>query len=434
MVNEVLRRIRLTHLIGATFGKANGLAMIKKPFIKTSFLAVFVAFMLTGFAPIETAHAEAGFVKWVNGFYPTARKNGIKRSTYNKAFSGIRSADPEIIKLTRSQPEFKQKMWMYFDSRVNDEAVERGREMGRTWKRWLGTIERKYGVSRNILLAIWSMESSYGKALEEPKAMRSVVRSLSTLAYKDRRRRKFARGQLISVLKILQSGAIDAKNLRGSWAGAMGHTQFIPSSYLLYGQDMDGDGKKDIWGSVPDALATAANLLRRNGWRSGQTWGYEVTVPSSVAKQTGKTRTLGQWAKLGVRRVKGRKFKAIGTRATLKFPAGRSGPGFLMLKNFFVIKRYNNADKYALAVGHLADQIAGYGEFSKQLPRPYRKLVKEERYALQRGLRDFGLYDGKIDGKIGRMTRAAVKKAQLRLGIKADGYESPKLLQALNRR
>lgn len=377
------------------------------------------------------SYADAGFQKWVNGFYSVARKNGISKSTYNRAFKGINSVDPEIIELTRHQPEFKQKMWMYFDSRVNENSLERGQEMKRSWDRWLTAIEKKYGVSRHILLAIWSMETSYGKALEKPKAMRSVVRSLATLAYKDKRRRKFGRTQLIAALKILQSGKISTQHLRGSWAGAMGHTQFIPSSYRAYRQDMDGDGRSDIWTSIPDALATAANLLRRNGWRTGQTWGYEVKVSARAGKQVGKSMTVGQWEKLGIRRAKGKAFAHKNIRATLKFPAGRSGPAFLLLKNFFVIKRYNNSDKYALAVGHLGDQIAGYGEFEKALPRPYKRLTEDERFELQKQLARLGLYTAEIDGKIGSGSRVAIRRAQDKLGMTPDGYESPKLLKRL---
>ncbi|MFD0915360.1 lytic murein transglycosylase [Pseudahrensia aquimaris] len=379
------------------------------------------------------ASADAGFRKWVNQFENVAAKNGIKRSVYRRAFKGVTAPDPEVIQLTRFQPEFKQEMWQYFDSRVNENSIARGKEMNAKWDRWLTELQRKYGVSRYILLAIWSMETSYGKALEKDRAMRSVVRSLATLGYKDRRRRKFARSQLIGALKMVQRGDVSMQNLRGSWAGAMGHTQFIPTSYLAYRQDVDGDGRADIWNSIPDALATAANLLRRNGWRTGQTWGYEVNIPRSVRRQAGKTRTVSQWAKLGVKRVKGKRFKRGNVRATLKLPAGANGPAFLMTKNFFVIKRYNNADKYALAVGHLADQIAGYGDFANQLPRPYRRLSEDERILLQQRLAQLGLYDGEIDGKIGSGTRAAIRKAQDRLGMRPDGYESPKLLQRLNR-
>ena len=252
-------------------------------------ISLVAGMLMSGFGTVP-AYADAGFKKWVRGFSSVARKNGVSSKTIKQAFAGVNSPDNEVLELTRFQPEFKQKMWMYFDSRVNERSIGRGKEMKRTWKSWLDRIERKYGVDRHILLAIWSMETSYGEALEKPKAMRNVVRSLSTLAYKDRRRRKFARQQLIAALKIVQSGAIPASGLRGSWAGAMGHTQFIPTSYRAYAQDVDGNGRKDIWNSVPDALGTAANLLRRNGWRSGQTWGYEIKPTKKALGQSGKTR------------------------------------------------------------------------------------------------------------------------------------------------
>jgi len=432
VVNEVLTRMDLCGFVESK--PDNGMAvMLRISRLNILALSAIVLFTL-GFSSIATpASADAGFKRWVKGFYSVARKNGISKKTYNRAFAGVVSPDPEIIRLTRHQPEFRQKMWQYFDSRVNEDSILRGQEMSVAWKPWLDRIEAKYGISRNVLLAIWSMETSYGEALKKEKSLRSVVRSLSTLAYKDKRRRKFARSQLIAALKILQSGAITTKELRGSWAGAMGHTQFIPTSYHAYAQDIDGDGRKDIWNSVPDALATAANLLRRNGWQSGRTWGYEIQPKRSLYKSRNKARTIAQWEKLGARRAKGRAFKFKNIRATLKFPAGVNGPAFLMLKNFFVIKRYNNADKYALAVGHLADQIGGYGDFEKGLPRPHRKLDKDERMALQVELSRLGLYDGEIDGKIGSGTRAAIRKAQDRLGMNPDGYESPKLLNRLKR-
>ncbi|MCJ8309546.1 MAG: lytic murein transglycosylase [Rhizobiaceae bacterium] len=380
------------------------------------------------------AYADAGFRKWKRDFAAYSQRKGIRKSTFNKAFRGIDKPDPEVLELARYQPEFRQKLWMYFDSRVNETSVERGQQEKKKWARWLNLIERQYGVSPNIILAIWSMESTYGEAMKRPRSLRSIVRSLSTLAYADRRRRKFARSQLISALKILQSGQIGVDQLRGSWAGAMGHTQFIPSSYLAFGQDIDKDGKKDIWNSIPDAMATAANLLKRNGWRPGRTWGYEVRVPKSVRSQAGKTRNLNSWAKLGIKRVAGRKFPPSNDRAVLMFPAGKSGPAFLMLRNFFVLKRYNNSNKYALAVGHLADQIGGAGELIHAIPRPYPKLPLAQRKELQRLLRAMGLYDKDIDGNIGSGTRAAIRRAQIQMGLNPTGFESPGFLARLRKR
>ena len=225
------------------------------------------------------ASADAGFQSWVASFRATATQNGVSGATYDRAFRGITEIDPEVLEKARHQPEFKAPVWDYFDNRVHEHSVAVGREMARKWKPWLDRIEARYGVDRHILLAIWSMESNYGEILKNDKVMRSVVRSLATLAYADKRRAKFARTQLIAALKILQSGDIDESHLTGSWAGAMGHTQFIPTSYQAYAVDADGNGRRDIWTSVPDALATAANLLRKNGWQTGKTWGYEVTLP-----------------------------------------------------------------------------------------------------------------------------------------------------------
>ncbi len=212
-----------------------------------------------------------------------------------------------MIEKARFQPEFTAPVWDYFDNRVHENSVAVGRAMARKYKPWLDRIESRYGVDRYILLAIWSMESNYGEILKNDKVMRNVVRSLATLAYADKRRAKFARTQLIAALKILQSGDIDESHLTGSWAGAMGHTQFIPTSYQAYAVDADGNGRRDIWNSVPDALATAANLLRKNGWQAGKTWGYEVVLPGG--KLPGGSMSLDQWASLGVQRANGRPFR-----------------------------------------------------------------------------------------------------------------------------
>jgi membrane-bound lytic murein transglycosylase B len=263
--------------------------------------------------------------------------------------------------------------------------------------------------------------------------MRNVVRSLATLAYADKRRAKFARTQLIAALKILQSGDIDESHLTGSWAGAMGHTQFIPTSYQAYAVDMDGNGHRDIWNSVPDALATAANLLKKNGWQTGKTWGYEVALPAGRKFPNGSM-SLAQWEGLGIQRANGKAFRNAGDKAELKVPDGRAGPAFLMTKNFFVLKRYNNADKYALAVGLLADQIAGYGELAQDWNRPFTKLSFVEKQELQERLSAHGYYDGKFDGKIGEGSRNAIKAFQAQLGLAADGHPSKEVLQYLRKR
>ncbi len=392
------------------------------------------ALLMAFYAPVREAAAASKFENWINGFYDYARSKGISKKTYRSAFRGITSPDPEILPLTRYQPEFTQKMWMYFDPRVNEKSVAEGKVMKAKWSRWLSRIEKKFGVSRHIILAIWSMETSYGKALEKPKSLRNVFRSLATLAYADKRRRKFARNQLIHALKIVQSGKMPAHRLTGSWAGAMGHTQFIPSSYNAWAVDMDGDGKRDIWNSVPDALATAANLLRKNGWKTGKTWGYEVSLPRGFKRgNIGKTKSLAQWRKLGIKRAKGGNFPHPDTKAVLKQFAGSKGPSMLVLRNFYILKRYNNADKYALAVGHLADRIAGFGRFKRDWPRKYPRMSEIERMEIQKYLAKKGYYDGEIDGNIGSGSRQAIRKVQESFGMVPDGYASKKLLAKLRR-
>ncbi|MFC3325328.1 lytic murein transglycosylase [Mesorhizobium cantuariense] len=378
------------------------------------------------------AFADAGFRQWVAGFRATAVQSGVSGVLYDQAFRNIRDIDPVVLEKARTQPEFTAPAWDYFDNRVHDQSVSVGQQMAKKWKPWLDRIEARFGVDRYILLAIWSMESNYGEILKRDDVMRNVVRSLATLAYADPKRAKFARTQLIAALKILQTGDIDESHLSGSWAGAMGHTQFIPTSYLHYAVDMDGNGKRDIWNSIPDALATSANLLKKNGWQAGKTWGYEVALPAG--KLPGGSKTLSQWQALGVVRANGKPFKNGSDKATLKVPDGRNGPAFLMIKNFSVIKAYNNADKYALAVGLLADEIAGSSGLVQDWKRPFTKLTFEERQELQKRLSQHGLYDGKFDGKIGDGSKSAILAFQARAGLAQDGYPSMEVLKWLRQK
>ena len=396
------------------------------------FLPVLCALALVCAA--QTSAQANGFARFLKDFQKEARAKGVSNKTYRRAFANVKSPDQAVIRQALHQPEFRQELWQYFDSRVNEAAVKEGVKQRAKWRKVLKRLEAKYGIDRHILLAIWSMESSYGRLLQNPAATKSVMRSLATLAYKDKRRSRYARTQLIAALQMLQAKEVRLEDLTGSWAGAMGQTQFIPTSYRAYAKDGDDDGKKDIWRSVPDALASAANLLRENGWRSGQSWGYEVRVPEKVYAKAGETRALEEWENMGVRRVKGRAFMKKDRKAVLRFPAGTRGPAFLMMKNFFVLKRYNNADKYALAVGHLADRIAGFGDFSRSIPRPHKKLSRKEKMALQTQLARHGFYEDEIDGKVGPATRSAILRAQERLKLKVDGYESRELTEKLRRK
>ncbi|MFC3208551.1 lytic murein transglycosylase [Aquamicrobium soli] len=383
--------------------------------------------------PSTSAFADAGFRQWVSAFRTTAIQQGVSGRTYDRAFRGINDPDPVVLEKARYQPEFTAPAWDYFDNRVHDQSIATGQAMARKWKPWLDRIEQRFGVDRYVLLAIWSMESNYGEILKRDDIMRSVVRSLATLGYGDKRRAKFARTQLIAALKILQSGDIDESHLSGSWAGAMGHTQFIPTSYQAYAVDMDGNGKRDIWNSVPDALATAANLLHKNGWQPGRTWGYEVRLPEGRKFPAGSM-SLAKWQALGVTRANGKPFRNTSDSAVLKVPDGRGGPAFLMINNFSVIKRYNNADKYAIAVGLLADEIAGYGGLVRDWQRPFTKLSFEERQELQQRLSEHGYYDGKFDGKIGEGSKAAILAYQARVGLAQDGHPSMEVLKWLRKK
>ncbi|KKN80700.1 hypothetical protein LCGC14_0326530 [marine sediment metagenome] len=380
------------------------------------------------------AFADAGFQRWIQNFESVAAKNGVSRNVYRAAFAGVTSPDPDVLEKARYQPEFKDTVWDYVDNRVNDEQVAKGQAMRAKYDSWLDRIEKRFGVDRDILLAIWSMETNYGQILTRDDVMKSLPRSLATLAYLDKRRGKFARQQLIAALKIAQAGQVAPDKLISSWAGAMGHTQFIPTSYLAYAADIDGDGRANIWESVPDALATAANLLRKNGWQAGKSWGYEVVVPDRYrGKLERDNRTLGEWQSLGFRRPNGKGFPSPSDNANLVRLAGDNGPAFLMTKNFFVLKSYNNADKYALAVGMLGDRIGGYGGLYRDWPRGYTPLSSQERYELQKHLASRGLYDGKIDGKIGSGSKSAIMSLQGRAGMAQDGNASKALLEFLRR-
>ncbi|MEM0900410.1 MAG: lytic murein transglycosylase [Pseudomonadota bacterium] len=381
---------------------------------------------------VSSAHADAGFQRWVREFRGVAAREGVSTAIYDRAFANVKSPDSEVLRKARFQPEFKDEAWQYIDSRVNERTIGNGQQMMRKHGRLLDRIERQMGVSKNIVLAIWSMESSYGEALKDRSRLHYVPQALATLAYADKRRARFARGQLIEALKIAQRGDVPLNGLVGSWAGAMGHTQFIPTSYTAFATDGDGDGRKDIWNSVPDALFTAANLLRRNSWKSGQTWGYEVVLPAGRKFPGGKM-SLGEWQRIGVRRASGREFPRSSQRAELKVLQGRDGPAFLMIDNFFVLKRYNNADKYALGVGLLADQIGGFPPPTRDWKRPYTRLSVAQAEELQARLARKGFYEGDIDGKPGPMTRGAVKAFQARYGLAQDGFPSMEVLSVLRR-
>ncbi|MGH2342186.1 lytic murein transglycosylase [Segnochrobactraceae bacterium EtOH-i3] len=391
------------------------------------------------FLPLsDTARADAGFDRWVQSFWPQAKAAGISRATYDAAFRGV-TPDPSVLKAAAFQPEFTKPIWEYLDGAASQSRIDNGRKKMAEWKPWLDRIEATYGVDREVVVAIWGMESSYGSILDNPKIVKSTIRSLATLAYDGGRLQKFGREQLIAALQILQSHDISPRGMTGSWAGAMGHTQFIPTTFLAYAVDADGDGHRNIWGSVPDALGSTANYLKKSGWRTGETWGYEVVLPKgfNYALADEKTaRPVSEWAyKYGVRRVGGKQFPRGSDMGTLFLPAGARGPAFLMLPNFFVIKKYNNATSYAMGVGHLADRLHGGGPFVQPWPVNDKPLSKTQVEELQQRLMATGFLprSGHVDGKVGPDTRDAIRAYQKSVGLPPDGYPTTALLARISR-
>lgn len=274
------------------------------------------------------AQAQASFDQWVKDFWPVAKSEGISATTYNRAFSGV-TPDPEVLEKAKYQPEFVKPLWDYIRHGASEKRVATGRELLARHAALLDRIEQAYGVDRHIVVAIWGLESTYGEVLDDPKIVRSVVRSLATLAWGDPRRARFGRQQLLAALKIIQNGDIPADALTGSWAGAMGHTQFIPTTYQAYAVDFDGDGRRDMWNGPVDALASAASYLNESGWVAGRTWGYEVVLPRDFDYRLADVETsqaLGAWDRLGVRRAGGEPYPRAEDTAVLLAPAGASGP------------------------------------------------------------------------------------------------------------
>ncbi len=396
-------------------------------------LAVVVGVAMMMVVSAGSASADRNFSQWVEELWPEARAKGISEGTFRRAFDGV-TPDPEVIELASRQPEFVRPVSDYIASAVSDERIETGQEMLARHAGVLDLIEARYGVSRYIVVAIWGIESSYGEVLDNKNIVRPVIRSLATLAYQGGRRATFGKQQLLAALQILERGDVRPEQMYGSWAGAMGHTQFIPTTYNQYAVDFDGTGRRDIWNSIPDALGSAAAYLSARGWRTGKTWGYEVTLPEGFdfALADGDARrSLSEWERHGVRRVQGQAFPRPDDEAYLMLPAGARGPAFLALPNFRTILAYNNANSYALAVGHLADRLKGFNPIVGEWPENDRPLTAAQRREMQEHLVSRGYDTGGIDGMVGPKTRSAIRSFQSRIGLPADGYASYSLLQRL---
>jgi membrane-bound lytic murein transglycosylase B len=382
--------------------------------------------------PLMTADAiraaADNFRSCLDGLWPLAERRGVSRAAFEANTAGL-TPELRIMDLLDGQPEFTKSIWDYLDILVNDARIENGRAILAQHRATFDAVEKAYGVDRYFIAAIWGVESNYGTQIGE----RSVIRSTATLACIGRRQ-DFFREEFLSALEILERGDVKADHLKGSWAGAFGPTQFMPTSFKRYAVDFDGDGRRDVVESTPDMIASTANNLKKDGWVAGQTWGYEVVVPQGfnyLLADRSRALTMREWERAGIRRPGGKAFPRPDDRAYLLVPAGAQGPGFLMLQNFRVIMKYNPAEAYALAIGHLADRLRGGEPFAQPWPRHERVLSRTERYELQQHLAQRGYDVGEPDGRVGGKTRAAIREYQSSIGHVPDGFASGAVLERL---
>ncbi|KFC74095.1 Lytic murein transglycosylase precursor [Bosea sp. LC85] len=366
---------------------------------------------------------QASFDAFLQQLWPQAQARGISRKTFDLALRGV-TPDASIVVLTKKQSEFSAPIWTYLNNAVGGTRIARGRDAAADNASTLAQVEARYGVPKEIVLGVWGMETNYGSF----KGDKDTIRSLATLAHIGYRG-DFFRDELLTALELIEKGHVERGELRGSWAGAMGHTQFMPSSYMKYAVDFTGDGHADIWASTSDALASTANYLKGYGWVPGLPWGMEVKLPDNFDHRINKA-SFSAFNAAGVRRADGRALPASG-EARLFFPAGYRGPVLLLTANFDVIKKYNSSDAYALAVGHLGDRIAGRHAILADWPVSAPRLDMAATKDLQRRLKVLGFYDQDADGRIGTGTREAVRQYQLSAGQIADGYPTPALLARL---
>jgi len=377
----------------------------------------------------EAAHAQK-FALWVNEFSATARQAGIREETLRIAFDPVRFL-PGVIDLDRAQPEFTRPVWDYLDNALSAQRITRGQDKLQQLGPQAVAITARYGVPTEIVVAIWGMESNYGSNFGDIP----TIDALATLGFEGRRE-VWARSQLLAALTILQSGDIDRTRMIGSWAGAMGQTQFLPSNFLAYAVDADGDGQRDLWGSEADVVASTANFLASSGWQAGQPWGTEVRLPPGFdyARADDDVRqTSTAWAQEGVQSMNGTQLPAL-TDSSIWLASTADGPAFLIGPNFRTILRYNNSTSYALAVSLLAQRLAGGPTVQAPWPRDLQALTRSQLLAMQTALNSRGFDSGTPDGMMGPATRRGIRQYQRSLGLPADGYPSLNLLQHLQQR
>ncbi len=369
------------------------------------------------------------FTQWVEAFRSRAHAHGIPEATYNRVM-GTLKPDTSVYALDRDQPEFREEVWQYLNRRVSDWRITTGKERAREYAPLLERIEREYGVDRFIMLGLWGMESAFGDLVTNPKHMRPVFPALAALAWGEPRRRSYWEQELLNALVIVDRGWGKPEEMIGSWAGAMGHTQWMPEVWLHMGVDFDGDGRISPFGPPDDALAgTAQYLLKRGNYRRGEGWGYEVRLPSGMAPRGGM-RTVASWQAKGVKLANGMPFPRPQEHARLWQPVP-SGPVFLLTHNFDAVKSYNPANTYTLAVCHLGDRVRGEGPLVQQFPGGERVPSLAEVQEIQRRLTALGYDSGGTDGRVGKDTMAAIRNFQHKVGMKPDGYAGIKLLARL---
>ena len=379
------------------------------------------------FLLLAATGARADFDSCVAGLRSAAAAKGVSGATFDRAMAGV-TPDMKVIEAMNNQPEFKTPIWDYLGTLVDDEKVAEGRSMMRQHASTLAAAEQRFGVDRHTIAAVWGVESDFGKA----RGKMPLVQALSTGACLAPRRNAFFKGELIATLQIIQRGDVRPERLFGSWAGAFGHTQFIPSTYLRLAVDGDGDGRRDLVDSIPDALHSTANFMAKAGWVTGATWGYEVRVPGGYSGGTGRNpkRPVSHWASQGIVKFDGSALSGSGN-AGLLMPAGRNGPAFLVFKNYDAAYSYNGADSYALAISLLSDRLRGRPGVQGDWPTAALPLSREPRRELQRLLIQRGYNVGEPDGAVGALTRAAIKEIEGRIGMPQTGRPGEKVLRAL---
>lgn len=381
-------------------------------------------------APDAAAEHQQAFARWVSGFRASAAAAGITEATLASALDPVQYL-PQVVQLDRAQPEFSRPVWSYLDNTVTAQRIAQGREKLSALQPELQAAEQRHGVPPSVVVAIWGMESNFGSNYGSTP----TLDALATLGFEGRRQ-AWAREQLLAALRIVQNGDIDRAHMVGSWAGAMGQTQFLPTSFLTHAVDADGDGRRDIWGSMADVVASTARYLASAGWQAGQPWGVEVQLPPGfdLARADGQLRQpASAWAAEGVQGLQGEPLPAL-PEAALLLPAGARGPALLVGPNFRAILRYNNATSYALAVGLLSRQIDGGTPLQAAWPRELQPLSRTELRSLQVALNERGFAAGTPDGVMGPATRDALRRWQRSVGLPADGFPDVTLLQRLQQR